>query len=749
MTSIAPERQQLLLRRVVDLYRQNFARTETARAWFASRGITDFAHLDRHSVGWSDGRLRQTLPEEPALLNELTSLGVFAGKGREYFAQCTVFPVYGEDGRIASLVGYGPEGKTRILPGHPAPLWNLAVGKSSPQLLLVPDILDGLALAMSGHGNVVALLPESGVFDPAPLKRWGVQRLTVLHGDLATSQSMVEELKSKLAPFPHAVVLLRGTVGAAALLAERGAKQLGEAVIAETRGLTALHIPGLLPLPGGLSITFDGRRYEVRGMQASAGKLRVTVRAERGGKLHIDTLDLYLARARRQLVTDLVRLHEVPVEFIEADVAKLLAACELRAAQPDLATDPQANDPIPEADRREAEAMGRDPKLIETIVEDFERCGLVGEKPNKVLSYLAMTSRKMARPLAILNLSSSGTGKSALQEATCAFCPPEEAIKISNLSPKALFHREKDSLRHKFLALEEGKGVEGAAYALRVLLSAGELTTEVATKDPATGRLVAMRNRVQGPVAVSLTTTSPDIDPETRSRFFLISADESPEQTAAILEFQRQQCTLEGIKVAEVKKVIYRRHHAFQRLLQPLHVVNPLVARLSGMGNRLTARRDQPKILALLHAVAFLRQFAKETKQHAGINYIDVDAEDLRIATELLKTLLGPGHGETSKPAHELLRVLIQMRKAAGGGSIAEDGEFTFTRRQVREFAKWERTRVHRYLAELLDLEYVLRDRSRRGMAERYTLAWVGEVSFAPSDSVLPFDQAPSPAKSA
>jgi hypothetical protein len=64
----------------------------------------------------------------------------------------------------------------------------------------------------------------------------------------------------------------------------------------------------------------------------------------------------------------------------------------------------------------------------------------------------------------------------------------------------------------------------------------------------------------------------------------------------------------------------------------------------------------------------------------------------------------------------------------------------TFTRREIREFAKWERTRVHRYLRELLDLEFVVRDRSRRGATERYALVWNGDLTFGGAETVMPFE---------
>ena len=728
---------QLRLRRVVEFNQKNFTRVETARALLSRHGITDLTLADRYRLGWSDGGLPEILPNDPQLREELISIGVLTPKGRERFAQCIVIPIFHADGQIASLVGLPASGPQKVLPNRPLPPWNLAAAKTATSLLLVAEILDALALMMAGHANVIALFPADGVFDAGVLKKWGVQRLSIVQGDTQNALAATKALQSKLGDYPAGVITLRGTSSASAMLMAHGAKALGEAIVASTHSVTALTIPGMISLPGGLTLVISTRRYEVRGMKHSPSSMRITLRSERGEKVFVSTLDLFVARLRRQLVMDLVRLHEESSDTIEADVVKILAACELRAVQPDLTTNQESTDPIPEADRREAESMGKDTKLIDVILDDYEQCGLVGERSNKLLSYLAMTSRKMSRPLAVLNLSSSGSGKSALQDGAYAFCPPEEAIKTTNLSAKALFHRDKNSLKHKFLVLEEGKGVESAAYALRVLISSGELITEVATKDPSSGRLVTMRNRVEGPVAVSLTTTSPDTDAETRSRFFVISTDESPEQTEAILDLQRRQHTLEGLQAMDARKTIYRRHHAFQRLLQPIHVINPLVQRMVGMSNRLTARRDQLKLLSLVNAVAFLRQMTKPVKQHGTLNYIEVDEADLRIAAELIHALMGPGTQEVSRPARELLGVLMRMRKQSGETS----GEFTFTRRQVREFAHWERTRVHRYLAELLDLEYVLRDRTRRGTTDRYILAWDGEKSFGRAiDNILPFD---------
>jgi hypothetical protein len=115
------------------------------------------------------------------------------------------------------------------------------------------------------------------------------------------------------------------------------------------------------------------------------------------------------------------------------------------------------------AERTEAEAFGRSEELLERILTDFETCGLVGERHNKLLCYLAAVSRKMDEPLSVLVLSSSGAGKTALQDATLAFCPPEDVVKLTSLTGKALFYKERS-----YPALLERAAADGLdAAALR------------------------------------------------------------------------------------------------------------------------------------------------------------------------------------------------------------------------------------------------------------------------------------------
>jgi len=304
---------------------------------------------------------------------------------------------------------------------------------------------------------------------------------------------------------------------------------------------------------------------------------------------------------------------------------------------------------------------------------------------------------------------------------------PEDVIRVTSLTGKALFYKDDLSLKHRILALEEGEGAEEAMYAIRNLISAKELTIESATRDPTTGRLTTTSNRVRGPTTVFLTTTDPQTDPETRSRFILIGVNESIEQTRTILEQQRRRYSLKGLVRSQAAEQAIARHRNFQRLLRPLAIVNPFADDLVYADYRLQARRDQPKYLNLINAVAFLRQLQKQIKstQSNGrdMQYAEVDREDLRIANDVAAETLARNLDELSMPSRNLLELIGQMvNERATTGETTRAETVTFTRRDIRRHSGWSNYRVHVHLRELVDLEYVIVHAGGRGPGYRYHL---------------------------
>lgn len=294
---------------------------------------------------------------------------------------------------------------------------------------------------------------------------------------------------------------------------------------------------------------------------------------------------------------------------------------------------------LSEAEQAAALDLLKDPHLLDRILADFERCGVVGEETNKLVGYLAAVSRKLDEPLAVLIQSSSAAGKTALMEAILACMPEEERVKYSAMTGQSLFYLGETDLRHKILALVEEEGAQRASYALKLLQSEGELTIASTGKDPTTGKLVTHEYRVEGPVMIVLTTTAVEIDDELLNRCLVLTVDEDRAQTRAIHRRQRERQTLEGLLADHERDRTLAVHQNAQRLLRPLLVANPYARALTFLDTRTRTRRDHQKYLTLIRSIALLHQYQRPvqtTIQHGEtLPYIEVTRNDIALANRL------------------------------------------------------------------------------------------------------------------
>jgi DNA primase len=750
-----------LLGRVAGFYARTLHKDRAGLDYLTGRKLADPAMLEAFRVGYCNGSLKTALPRTGEVVAQLQALGVLNAKGNEVFYGRVTVPILDETGAVVGLYGRKVEGDGAKLPedsarhiylagGHRA-AFNAAAARHAPRIVFTEAILDALALWQAGERGAVPLYGVDGFTEhhAALVREAQAHEILLALDNDAAGQGGTAGLRERLAALApsvpvRAVAWPEGVKDAAAFFSSRDAaawaaliapapeKTAGEK--AEGRagndgaqvGGTAAEGAGseTLLLPHGFALTCANRRYEVVAvMKSGVARLKATVKVlgAAPGRFHVEALDLYSSRARRMLAAEAGRLFGVPAETCEADLGRVLVEAERHVEQH--AAAPVAI--LTEADRAEALKLGKSADLVGAIQRDLGKLGIVGEETNRLLLYLAMTSRKTDDPLAVQMLSSSGSGKSHLQDAVLSLCPEEDLIKLTSLSDQALFYKGEDSLRHKALALEEVAGAEGARYAIRNLISAKKLTIETTVKSPATGRMETQVNTVHGPTAVFETTTQPDTDPETKSRYLLLSIDESPEQTRLIAEAQRQRHTLDALIARKEREAVRRRHHAFQRLLRPLCVVNPFEPLLGYGDERLTTRRDQPKYLNLILAVAFLHQLQRPVRMHPVLgDYIEATLDDIAIANDLAAELFGASLDELSAPGRRLAVQIADYVAARGSGWSKID----FGRRELREAIKWSDTRLRVHLGELICLEYLAPVCGQNGSAFRYRLLVSPEV---------------------
>jgi DNA primase catalytic core len=495
--------------------------------------------------------------------------------------------------------------------------------------------------------------------------------------------------------------------------------------------------PDASPLGDEVVVSYGDRRYRVRGLckNLSYETLKINLHIAREEAYYVDTFDLYSARARNLYIVNAAKDLAVREEIVKTDLGRLLLKLEaLQQSRIEQALKVEPSAPaMTEAERETALELLRDPKLLDRLLTDFDTCGLIGERTNKLVGYLAAVSRKLERPLAVLVQSSSAAGKSSLMDAVLAFTPEEERIKYSAMTGQSLFYMGETNLKHKILALVEEEGAHRASYALKLLQSEGELTIASTGKDPQTGNLVTQEYHVEGPVMMMLTTTAIEIDEELLNRCLVLSVDESREQTEAIHRLQRERRTLAGLLAGQRKHRILAQHRHAQRLLRPLKVLNPYADRLTFLSDKTRTRRDHEKYLTLIDTIALLHQYqrARRTAQENGetIEYIEATLEDIAQANTLAHEVLGRSLDELPPQTRRVLARVIEMVTAQCAAQQICRTQYRFSRRAVREYTGLSDTQLRVHLERLVQLEYLLVHRGLRGQSFVYELLFDGEAA--------------------
>jgi DNA primase catalytic core len=482
-------------------------------------------------------------------------------------------------------------------------------------------------------------------------------------------------------------------------------------------------------------ITQGTRRYRIRGLNKNMSyellKVNVLVSGttpRNESAFHVDTLDLYSARQRGAFTKQAAEELGIKEEVVRRDLGQVLLKLEeLQDEQIKEALAPKEQAvTISDEDRADAMELLRDPRLLERIVEDFARCGIVGEETNKLVGYLGVVSRHLDTPLAVIVQSSSAAGKSSLMEAVLAFLPDEQRVQYSAMTGQSLFYMGETDLKNKVLAIVEEEGAHSASYALKLLQSEGVLTIASTGKDPATGRLTTHQYRVEGPVMIFLTTTAIQLDEELLNRCLVLSVNEEREQTRAIHRVQREAQTLEGLLKRRDRSTILAVHRNAQRLLKPMYVANPYARELTFRDNQTRTRRDHMKYLTLIRTIALLHQHQRprKTVEHRGrpVEYIEVAISDIAVANRLAHEVLGRSLDELPPQTRRLLMAVDEMVTAECERQKMERADYRFSRRDVRAYTGWGDTQLKIHLHRLEELEYLLIHRGGRGQSIVYEL---------------------------
>lgn len=382
-----------------------------------------------------------------------------------------------------------------------------------------------------------------------------------------------------------------------------------------------------------------------------------------------------------------------------------------------------------EDERQEAIDYLKNPDLFKNISRDIATAGeVIGEETNKMMLYLAATSRKFKKPISLVIFGKSSSGKSHLANAIEQFMPGEETLVLSSMTAKALEYMG-DQLRHKLLVVQEWEGLTEALPTLRTLQSEGKLARLHTAVDPVQKKRVARSDTQECPCSVIVTTTKEGIHDENSTRIFELYADESVEQTEKVVRLTLMKSDTKNRISQEEKDRIFQLHQNVQRILEPVYVNIPYASHLSFPAKTTRHRRDSERFVKLIKTVAFLRQRQKEMIEKNGMKHIDADMEDYRIAYEIGLDIMRSTLNSISDRAKNALIACCELNDRY----VADHKDPMFSVTEIQVIAQelgldfGNRQDLYKQLDKLEEYEYLERNQAYKNSTKHYRVCFAYE----------------------
>lgn len=430
-------------------------------------------------------------------------------------------------------------------------------------------------------------------------------------------------------------------------------------------------------------------------------RMRVTLKITSKEKHHLPlrhSLDLYHSKQVEQLTQAMSETLEMASSSAQKTISDLTGELETYRGQRLEMLKPKKEEKkeMSMAEREEAIKYLKDKKLLRNTLQDIGASGIVGETNNSLIAYLAYTSRKRSKPLHIMCLGASGTGKTYLQEIISALMPDEDKIEITSLSDNAFYYFGREELKHKLILIEDLDGAENVLYPLRELQSKRRITKTVTLKDNK-GNLKTVTLLVEGPVCVSGCTTREKIYEDNANRCILLYVDSSPEQDKRIMNYQQRASA--GNVNDKSEQAIKEKIKNVQRLLKNIKIVNPYAELIDLPDIVFKPRRTLLLLLSFIETITFYHQWQRPHRinEETGEKYIETTIEDIKSAFSLMKEVLFSKSDELSKASRTFFE---KLKKEVKPGSI-------FYAKSIRKKYRLAPSTLKRYLIELSRTGYL------------------------------------------
>ena len=702
---------------VLTKYYQNpihaMQRSKKGKEYAASRGLD----YNKHNMGYCGYEVGKTWNKD--LKANAEKLGLFKIKN------CIIFPTKNKDGQIVSIYGWSVSANPKVrhfyLSGGFKGLYPSYPKSETTKLILTESIIDTATITQHTEWPVLALYGTNGFTKEHEAAIKGLNDLEEVilffDGDEAGQaakekyhkqlKEVRQDIKISYVNTPdgedaNSLVISHEPEILSHLIESRSYFSLEKENVSKPkssqRGKLNIDNPELILYETDLlHITILGG-IKITGLD----RLRVTLKIEKTAYSHHlpirHSLDLYHSKQVEQLTQKMAESLELGTTQSERTISQLTGALEnYRQNKLELLKPKKAETKtMTETERAEAIKYLKSKKLLRNTLQDIALSGIVGETNNSLIAYLVYTSRKIKKPLHIMCLGASGTGKTYLQEKISELIPEEDKIEITSLSDNAFYYFGREELKHKLILIEDLDGAENVLYPLRELQSKRRISKTVTLKDNK-GNLKTITLKVEGPVCVSGCTTGERIYEDNANRCILLYIDDSNEQDKRIMSYQ-QKASAGNINASQEYQITEKLKNV-QRLLHPIKVVNPFAEIIDLPQEVFKPRRTLLLLLSFIETITFYHQYQREIRidPTTGQKCISSTSEDVKAAFSLMKEALFSKSDELTKASRNFLERLKQHVK---------DGEVFYTS-EIRKKLRISSSTIHIYVRELKRNGYI------------------------------------------
>lgn len=709
--------EQVTIRRVVEasepetdlvaaynIYRGNIKKSKAAQEYCLSRALD----WERYEIGYKSNKSPLGKTESDRW-----------GRG------CIIFPMRDELGKIVSFYGrsiksnghYYMRGRTGLYPRHPLP--------DTRTLVLCESVIDAATIRQGEWAldtyAILALYGTNGL----TVEHWQAIRkleqlqeiIFALDGDEAGRKATRELSTALAAEFPGVqmttMVLPEGSdVNSLAA----GSEDMGRLFrgLFQDRAPVAYDKPApVSPPPTSSALVTDnpynliyttqtatyyikgGLRYGVRDLDSLKVSLVVQGTDSRKSRQKFDLYeDKQIVRSAHAIAE---RLSLRP-DLVEIDLSKL--ADELEGYRETLQTEDTGgqvvkNIAVSDADRARCLDFLKAPKLLQRINELIGRAGVAGEDLNRLLLFVVASSYAMPDTLHALIQGSSGTGKTRLLQVISELMPSESVKRYTRVTDGSFYNQPEYFFKNKLLCFEDIDGLkEEALLAVRELQSNEVLISSTSLKDEQ-GNIRGGEVVVRGPIASISCTTRAEVYEDNISRCFVVAVDESKEQSLRIIGYQNDKAAGVIDKAEEKRVRIFLQN--CMRLLRSLEVINPFANRIHLPKEAHKIRRLNELYQSFVRQITLLNQYQR--KRDARGRVISTP-EDLQAACDILFESIVLKVDELDGSLRQFFEGLKSYVGDKGKG-------YEFNRFELRKATGVSKTQQHRYLSQLVELEYV------------------------------------------